>query len=196
MPQPAVCILLHLRMKNTEKNHHWFVLFHSEFGSLCSRKGNREFKANKQVIKDGTPGGERALKSTWRGRCCQVQKNKLHAYFLKLQLKSFVRRSERAHWKGFSSEMPVCSAIICVWNPASELIQSELRSNCSAPVITEGWIDTTLKADKRLSGILKDFTYWSVCSQTDSLWLLSTPRMTVHPGEGWYTKSMNQTNKT
>lgn len=61
-------------MQNTEKNHHWFVLFdfsvvlfHSEFGSLCLRKGNREFKANKQVIKDGTPGGERTLKRCSEG---------------------------------------------------------------------------------------------------------------------------------
>lgn len=74
------------------------------------------------------------------------------------------------HWKGFPLEMPLHrQVVIFVWNPASALTPSELGSNCSAPVITEAGINTSLKAGKGFSEILKVLSSWSVVSESDML---------------------------
>lgn len=186
-------------MQNTETNHHLFVLFdfsvvlfHSEFGSLRLRKGNREFKASKQVIKDGSPGGERALK-----RCSEGPM--LSNYMLIFKTTTTETIGAKV-WKCMlegiflGNASLLCSYLClepCIWTD-SIWIKIQLLYSCDDRGRDRYYSQSRQKAFWNI----ERFYYWSVGSQIDILWLLSTPRMTVHPSEGWYTKSMNQTNKT
>lgn len=169
----------------------WFLCCPVSF-RVCLRKGNREFKANKQVIKDGSPGGERALK-----RCSEGPM--LSNYMLIFKTTTTETIGAKV-WKCMlegiflGNASLLCSYLClepCIWTD-SIWIKIQLLYSCD----DRGRDRYYSQGRQKAFWNIERFYYWSVGSQIDILWLLSTPGMTVHPSEGWYTKSMNQTNKT
>lgn len=75
-------------------------------------------------------------------------------------------------WEGTLFRNASClSSYLCL-ESCLRLTQSELRSDCTASVITERVIDTVLKAEMRHSGAHWRFsTHWGVFSETEVPWL-------------------------
>lgn len=147
------------------------------------KKNNREFR-NKQT------SNQRCLQGREWTLIWGSEKSMLPSMNCKLIFKtttgSICPKGWKPTWEGILFRNASCLCSYLCLESCLRLTQSELRSDCTASVITERVIDTALKAEIRHSGIVKVFTHWGVFSETDVPWLyLVLKWQTLCPREDW-----------